>query len=554
MAFNIMDAIKNRDQITPPELKQNGRMKIQYISVKNIVPALDNRNYYSTERIESLKASIAVHGVKQNLLVKAIGGGKYELIAGECRWRCSTALYEEGRPEFEFVPCSVERPVDDLDQRILLTTINSTAREISDYEKGLQVQEMNEILDEYERRGATIEAPRRELLMKHLNLTSGQVGRYTAIHNNLSEAFTKEYAKKEIGVSVAYELSKLSEEKQTEAYQLYIEKGGLSLKDVEKLQETKSKDLVGLEKQGQEMLEDFAAPKEGNLSDSDSGSNCNRKESNDDFYDKYGRMKANEYSCYQQYKNFDKTIDIKDERLPEGGFRLYLVQDKEDGLWRSSSARGFIEVGAGRWPHRDVNNPVNSELYPAFETMEKALEYAADTMFWHCNDEQKEILNSFGYKEIYVKSTPEKSWEDMTPCEICRSANPSCAENHCCKTCEEPCNGRQECRLNNSPEESEESEAEPALLVVEGYAKPKERTQEEEPAEPGVLKIEAARFTMRILEREIDKCGIEIRYAEEQEKTAKGALAVAKKEYLNGILSIVQHDLFEMTGDDLFKE
>lgn len=449
MAFNIMDAIKNREQIAPPEPKQNGRMKIQYISVKNIVPALDKRNYYSTEKIESLKASIAVHGVKQNLLVKAIEGGKYELIAGECRWRCSSALFEEGKPEFEFVPCSVERPADDLDQRILLTTLNSTAREISDYEKGLQVQEMNEILDEYERRGATIEAPRRELLMKHLNLTSGQVGRYTAIHNHLSEIFMREYVKKEISVSVAYELSRLSEEKQAEALALYKEQGGLSIKDVKALQKMK-------EPEQKEQLE-------------------------------------------------------------------------------------FVDMETGG-----------------------ADEYR-----------QAEFEEAEPEKE-------EKSWEDMTPCEICRSANPSCAEDHCCKTCEEHCNGRQICRIDEPPEECqreidewnqfrqeqlrkaeasraesekpEEPEAEPALLVIEGPAKPKGRMQEEEPADPGVLKIEAAKYTMGVLEREIEKCGIEIRYAEEQGKTAKGALAAAKLEYLGWLLSKVQGDLFDMTGDDMFRE
>lgn len=256
MAFNILDAIKNREKAVSAQKAESGRLKIEYISVKDIVPAAGKRNYYSTEDIEALKTSIAVHGVKQNLLVKAIAGGKYELIAGERRWRASSALFADGRQDREFVPCVAEMPKDDLDERLLLTTTNSTARELSDYEKSLQVKEMHDILDEYERRGATIEGDRRKLIMQHLGMSSGQVGRYTAIHNNLSEVFTKEYAKKEIAVSVAYELSRLPESEQAAAYCLYMEQGGLSIKDVRTMQE-KREDLAGLEERGQGKLEEL---------------------------------------------------------------------------------------------------------------------------------------------------------------------------------------------------------------------------------------------------------------------------------------------------------
>lgn len=500
MAFNIMDAIKNRpEQATSAETKSDGRIKIEYISIKNIVPAANSRNYYSTADIETLKADIALRGVKQNLIVKAVEDGKYELIAGERRWRASSALFDEGRDDCEFIPCAVEQPTDDLDERLLLTTTNSTARELTDYEKGLQVKEMDEILDEYERRGAIIEGPRRELIQKHLGLSSGQIGRYTAIHNNLSEDLLREYVKKEISVSVAYELSRLSEDEQAEAYQLYIDQGGLSIKDVKALR--KAEEPPEAETQEQDLPETVGARMGG----------------------------ANEY-------------------------------------------------------------------------------------------EQPEFTDTATEKE-----KPQKPWAEMTPCEQCRAANPWCKELHCCKTCEEPCNTRQICRIDDPPEkrqaeidewnrqtqeqwqaakESEElarqkqqqvprftalereqakidewnrhaqeqrqasieneepaeQEAEPACLIIEGDARPKSGKEAQpekrvgEVVEPGLLKIEAAKFTMGVLEREIEKCGIEIRYAEEQGKTAKGALAAAKLEYLGGVLSKVQADLFDMIGDDMFKE
>lgn len=168
-------------------------------------------------------------------------------------------------------------------------------------------------------------------------------------------------------------------------------------------------------------------------------------------------------------------------------------------------------------------------------------------------DEVKKVQEE--HKAGASEKKAQKDWRDVEPCEMCRiDYLPEEGQREIDKRSQQAQEQRRKAEVNwAESEESEEPEAEPAFLVIESHENPK-RPQEEEPAEPGVLKIEAARFTMRILEREIEKCGIEIRYAEEQGKVAKGALAAAKIEYLNGILSIVQHDLFEMTGDDLFKE
>jgi ParB family chromosome partitioning protein len=47
------------------------------------------RRHFDDEAIGSLAASISVHGVLQPLLVRALKGGDYEIIAGERRWRAA---------------------------------------------------------------------------------------------------------------------------------------------------------------------------------------------------------------------------------------------------------------------------------------------------------------------------------------------------------------------------------------------------------------------------------------------------------------------------------
>lgn len=143
-------------------------------------------------------------------------------------------------------------------------------------------------------------------------------------------------------------------------------------------------------------------------------------------------------------------------------------------------------------------------------------------------DEVKKVQEE--HKAGASEKKAQKDWRDMALCKVCQI------------------DGQQQSEM----EDQQESES--AFLMIEEETKMKEKSKDEKELEPEVLKIEAAKFTMALLEKAIDKCGIEIRYAEEQGKTAKGALAAAKIEYLGGILSIVQHDLFEITGDDLFKE
>lgn len=47
------------------------------------------RKTFDENAIEQLRDSIEVHGILQPILVRAIGGGKFEIIAGERRWRAA---------------------------------------------------------------------------------------------------------------------------------------------------------------------------------------------------------------------------------------------------------------------------------------------------------------------------------------------------------------------------------------------------------------------------------------------------------------------------------
>lgn len=209
--------------------KKGNTLKVIPISIHDIEPSEDN--FYSVKEIEELKDAIEMFGIKQNLSVREKGNGKYKLIAGHRRRLASLALVEEGKDEFEYVPCSVETELDHVKEKLMLILTNSTARQLTDWEKTLQAEQMKEVLEEYKKK-EKLTGRVRELVAKFLKTSTTQVGRMESISKNLSNDFKEEFKEQNINISTAYELSTLPNENQKEAYEDYSKKGSLSIKDV----------------------------------------------------------------------------------------------------------------------------------------------------------------------------------------------------------------------------------------------------------------------------------------------------------------------------------
>lgn len=63
-----------------------------------VLPASQPRRYFDEDKIKRLSASIAEHGLLEPILVRPITGGKYELVAGERRYRAAQLLNLESIP------------------------------------------------------------------------------------------------------------------------------------------------------------------------------------------------------------------------------------------------------------------------------------------------------------------------------------------------------------------------------------------------------------------------------------------------------------------------
>lgn len=203
--------------------------KIDFISVYNLEPSTDN--FYSVEDVADLKDSIELLGVQQNLTVVPLSDDKYKVIAGHRRRLASLQLAEEGKKQFELVPCRIEINLDDIKEQILLIYTNSTTRKLSSWEQMEQMTRLKFLLKEYKKEHE-LPGRVRELLAEALNISTSQVGRIESINDNLTEEFKKELKQDNISFSAAAQLARLSPEDQKSVYEQHQQTGSTKLRDI----------------------------------------------------------------------------------------------------------------------------------------------------------------------------------------------------------------------------------------------------------------------------------------------------------------------------------
>lgn len=232
---------------TPPRPAES---EIKKISVFDLVPSEDN--FYSMREIEELKAAIEIAGkVLQNLTVVPLENGKYKVIAGHRRRLASLSLVEDGKPQYEFVTCSVE-PNEEAaeDQEIrdgLNLIVTNSQREKTAWDKIEEVRYLRDVLEKAKTRPRFVAVLQRivatvfgdsgvqadgtrDFIAKVLHTSPAQIGRYDTIIRHLSPEFKRELKEDRINLSTAYELAGLPEEDQRDAFEDYQRTGEISIK------------------------------------------------------------------------------------------------------------------------------------------------------------------------------------------------------------------------------------------------------------------------------------------------------------------------------------
>ena len=245
MGFDIMSLQKGRGTVQARSKADEGRAVLKYIDVEDLVPSEDN--FYSMSNIEELAGLIELSGgVKQPGLVVPLGGGKYKLLSGHRRRLASLQLVKQGKEAYRKMPCMVEDAgreqgpeADELraiDEAILLITTNGQ-REKTGKDKVEEATRLRELL-ERKRKFENIPGEARKIIAEWMGTTPAQVGRYDSIAKHLIPAFKTWLEEEKINISVAYELSTMSEREQLTALDRARAIGrGPSIDEVKRLRE-----------------------------------------------------------------------------------------------------------------------------------------------------------------------------------------------------------------------------------------------------------------------------------------------------------------------------
>jgi len=233
MAFNI-NAFLNAE--SKKGIKSD--WKPVKVSARKLRPAPDKTNFYHAEdkEIKDLAESIELIGLQQYPVIRPVEGtDEYEVIAGHKRRLAILRLLDEGKAEYEMIPCKVETP-DDIRNELILIFTNSTQRERTDYEKMREIERVRELLTEYQKTHE-LTGRKQNIIAGILGTNKTKVGTLDNINNNLIEPFKEEFAAGKLSTSAANEIAGLGQDAQQALYETYKETGSLTAKDAKAVKE-----------------------------------------------------------------------------------------------------------------------------------------------------------------------------------------------------------------------------------------------------------------------------------------------------------------------------
>lgn len=186
---------------------------IKMIDIAELHESADN--FFVLENIESFAQIILGQGgVKDNLIVRPLEAGGYEIISGHRRRAAVQWLIDNGENISRFLPCLVQNYTDEDDKMLDLILMNVSARQLSDPELWKSYETIDKILKEKKAKGEYFGRIRDDIA-KHLGVSSAQVGKMQNIEKNAIEPVKEAIASGDLSISTANEIAKLDKAEQS---------------------------------------------------------------------------------------------------------------------------------------------------------------------------------------------------------------------------------------------------------------------------------------------------------------------------------------------------
>lgn len=195
----------------------NGESKpaneMRWVNLSQLEDDPMNEEIYNTDGIKELAADIELNGLMQYPLVRFMPGGMYRIISGHRRVKAIRLLAKKDKEQWKTIPVILDSDKDETSIAIKLISANAVNRHMTRREQFTQALKLYELLTEQKKK-ENLPGRVRDMVAKKLNISSGSMGAFLQLANNLNGVLLNYYLNDRLSKSAAIEASKLPDEDQ----------------------------------------------------------------------------------------------------------------------------------------------------------------------------------------------------------------------------------------------------------------------------------------------------------------------------------------------------
>lgn len=238
MGFNIMDLMNGATRAAVEGVENYEEITLDLEKIE-----VTKHNRYSMDELEELATSILLDGLQEPLIIGRVDG-KYLLSGGHRRREALVILQNEGHTEItKNIPCRF-KDMTETQFRLSLLIGNTFNRKMTDYDLMNQAADWKEVLTQARKEKLLIlEAGKRvrDYVAEVLGESTTKIAQLEAINNNATPEVKEQFASGNMGITKAYETSKLTEDAQNEVAAAVEAGADVKSEEIRQLSEGKKK-------------------------------------------------------------------------------------------------------------------------------------------------------------------------------------------------------------------------------------------------------------------------------------------------------------------------
>lgn len=289
-----------------------------YLNPKEVKPSATN--FYSQNDIEELADSFLTVGQQQPTVLARINN-EYRIVSGHRRNLANCLLLDKGHNEYERVRY-LYKDMTEATFELSLLVGNAFNRELTPYEKMEQAARLKKaLIRAKEEDGLEIQGRMRDIIAETLKESTSNIARMEQINNNLSDSAKEQFKNGNMGITAAYETSKLAEDDQEEIADRYASGEDVRAKEIaEKVTEKKAAEKAKKEAKEKENVaaDEYRTPHPESITSLCYSclnySTCNVKTSTCKKCDEYINKAEAEKTDEQRYNEEQDKIDKETKR------------------------------------------------------------------------------------------------------------------------------------------------------------------------------------------------------------------------------------------------